>query len=87
MKTLNNIKNIKIVFFIGLDVHKKFTEYVVRNSEGDLELEGRCASIGKELYEILGHYLFSCVIGLETNIEIYPVYEYFKEKSVQKTFI
>lgn len=72
----------KVKYFIGLDVHKKSTDYVVRDLDGTIELEGKCASIGKDLYEILEHYLFSCIIGLETNVEIYPIYEYFKEKSV-----
>ncbi len=70
------MKTKKVRYYIGLDVHKKFTEYVVHNLDGNIELEGRCASIGNDLYEVLEPYLFSCVIGLETNVEIYPVYEY-----------
>ena len=71
----------KTTFYIGLDVHKAFTYYAVRDINGAIALEGKSSSIGKDLYEILEPYLHSCIIGLETNTEIYPIYEYFKEKS------
>lgn len=73
-------QNIK--FYIGLDVHKIFTQYVIRTLEGEIVIEGRCASIGKDLYELLEPYLFSCIIGLETNTEIYPIYDYFKARNL-----
>lgn len=75
------MKTKKVKYYIGLDVHKKFTQYVVRDSDGNIQLDGRCASIGKDLHDILEPYLFSCIMGLETNVEIYPIYEYFKGKS------
>lgn len=75
------MKRKKVKFFIGLDVHKKFTYYVVRDIDGNILLESRCASIGSDLHDILEPYLCSCVIGLETNTEIYPVYEHFKKLS------
>jgi transposase len=74
------MKTKKIRFYIGLDVHKKSTTYVVRDINGNIVLDGKCASQGKELHEILGPYLFSCIIGLETNTEIYPIYDYFKKE-------
>jgi len=76
------MKTKKVKFYIGLDVHKRFTEYSVRDIDGNIQLQGRCASTGKDVYEILEPYLFSCVIGLETNVEIYPVYEYFRSKDI-----
>ena len=61
-------------FYIGLDVHKMFTAYAVRDREGKIVKEGSCASLPKDLKFNLEPYLFSCKIGLETNIEIYPIY-------------
>ncbi len=75
------MKTKKVKFYIGLDVHKKFTYYIVRDIEGTILLDGKCASIGKDLHEILEPYLISCILGLETNTEIYPIYEYFKALS------
>ena len=40
------MKTKKIRFYIGLDVHKKFTVYAVRDLDGNIVLDGRCASIG-----------------------------------------
>ena len=72
----------EVKFYIGLDVHAKFTQYIVRDLKGTILLDGRSTSNPEELYEIIEPYLSPCVIGLETNIEIYPVYEFFKEKSI-----
>lgn len=72
----------EVKYYIGLDVHAKFTQYIVRDLKGTILLDGRSASNPEELYEIMGAYLSSCVIGLETNTEIYPVYEFFKERSI-----
>ena len=74
------MKKAKIRYYVGLDVHLKSTSYIVRDIEGNIHLEGKCASKGQDLHNILEPYLFSCVIGLETNTEIYPIYEYFIEK-------
>jgi transposase len=74
-------KKVNVVYFVGLDVHQNFTAYAVRNREGDVILEGSCASNFQDLFEVLEPYLFSCVIGLECNVEIYPIYEGFKDKS------
>jgi len=73
-------KNIKTMFYIGLDVHKKSTAYAVRDKEGNIVLEGKCASKGNDLHEMLEPYLFSSVIGMECNTEVYPIYDYFKDK-------
>jgi transposase len=74
------MKKPKIEFYIGLDVHKAFTAYAVRNKEGKNVIEGSCASTPQDLKANLEPYMFSCVLGLETNAEIYPIYNGFKEK-------
>lgn len=58
-----------------MDVHKRFTAYAVRNKEGDLVLEGSCATNCKDIFEVLEPYLFSCMAGLESNTEVYPIYD------------
>jgi len=76
------MKNKKCEFYIGMDVHKRFTAYAVRNKEGDLVLEGSCATNCKDIFEVLEPYLFSCMAGLESNTEVYPIYDGFKDKSL-----
>jgi hypothetical protein len=72
----------KIRYYIGLDAHKRYTNYAIRNEEGIVVLEGRCASIGKDLYNILEPYLGFSKIGLESNLESYPIYDYFRSRKV-----
>jgi transposase len=76
------MKTIKAKFYIGLDVHKRFTSYVVRDINGQEILNGSCASTPKDLHKILEPYLCLCVIGIETNTEIYPIYDFFKAKKI-----
>ena len=72
----------KIKYYIGLDAHKRYTYYAIRNEEGIVILEGRCASLGKDIYTLLEPYLGFCKIGLESNLESYPIYDYFRSRKV-----
>ena len=49
------MKNIK--YYIGLDVHKERTTYVVRNKIGNILLENETATIYSELYPQLKPYV------------------------------
>ena len=69
-------------FFVGLDVHKRSTDYAVRDRVGTVVLEGRCASACSDLVEVLGPYLCSCVVGVECNVEVYPIHAGFLERAV-----
>jgi len=64
-------------YFIGLDVHKKKTTYVVRDILGNILLEGEAATLYSELYEQLKLYLKSAVIGLEACTSYYTLYQSF----------
>ena len=44
-------------YFIGLDVHKEKTTYVVRDKIGNILLEGETATLYNELHERLKPYL------------------------------
>lgn len=76
------MKVAKVKFYVGLDVHKKFTSYVIRDINGQDILNGSCASTPTDLQDVLGPYLVSCIIGVETNTEIYPIYDFFHEKKI-----
>lgn len=69
-------------FFIGLDTHKKFTEYIVRDNEGNCILCGKSASNPIDLRPILEPYLHSCIIGLECNLESYPIFDSFHSEGI-----
>ena len=60
-------------FYIGLDVHVESTDYVVRAWQGNVLLEGTCASIYSDLKGILEPYYHSCVIGMEACTAFYPL--------------
>jgi transposase len=60
-------------FYIGLDVHVENTDYVVRTWQGDVLLEGTCASIYRDLRGILQPYYASCVVGMEACTAFYPL--------------
>ncbi|MFH1510948.1 MAG: IS110 family transposase [Candidatus Woesearchaeota archaeon] len=60
-------------FYIGLDVHSKSTDYVVRTLWGDIVLEGKCASTYQDLKEQLQSYYHSCVVGIEACTFFYPL--------------
>jgi len=64
-------------YFIGLDVHKKKTTYVVRDKIGNILLEGEAATLYSELYEQLKLYLKSAAIGLEACTSYYTLYQSF----------
>ena len=72
------MKNTK--YFIGLDVHKEKTTYVVKNKIGNILLEGETATLYNELYERLKPYLKSSVIGVEACTSYYTLYQGFLKK-------
>jgi len=69
------MKNTK--YFIGLDVHKNRTTYVVRDKIGNIILEGESATIYSELHERLEPYLKQSIIGLESCTSYYTLYQNF----------
>ena len=69
------MKNTK--YFIGLDVHKEKTTYVVLDKIGNTLLEGETATIYSELFERLKTYLKSSMIGLEACTSYYTLYQNF----------
>ena len=64
-------------YYIGLDVHKEKTTYVVRDKLGNILLEGITATIYTELYKWLNPYLESSIIGLEASTSYYTLYQGF----------
>lgn len=69
--------NYQTKFYIALDVHTKETQYAVRTWEGDMLLDGCCASMYKDLKGILEPYFHSCVVGMEACSGFYPLREGF----------
>ena len=69
------MKNTK--YFIGLDVHKKRTTYVVKDRIGNIVLEGETATLYSELYGRLEPYLKSSIVGLESCTSYYTLYQNF----------
>jgi transposase len=69
-------------FYIGLDVHKRTTTYVVRNWDGKIVAEGTCATTFEDLYTDLEPYLFSCIIGLEASTSYYHIYRGFQKHNI-----
>ena len=64
-------------YFIGLDVHKKKTTYVVKDHIGNIRLEGETATLYSDLYERLKTYLKQAIIGLEASTSYYTLYQQF----------
>jgi transposase len=64
-------------YYIGLDVHKEKTTYVVRNQAGNILLEGEVATLYKELEERLHSFLSLSLIGLEASTSYYTLYQQF----------
>jgi len=64
-------------YFIGLDVHKKKTTYVVKDRIGNILSDGETATLYSELYEQLEPYLSSAMIGLESCTSYYTLYQNF----------
>lgn len=64
-------------YFIGLDVHKEKTTYVVRDILGNILVEGEVTTLYKELFERLKSYLNSAIIGLEASTSYYTLYQGF----------
>lgn len=74
-------QNIK--FYIGLDVHKKKTTYVVRDNMGYILLQGETATHYKDLFPPLEPYLNHALIGLEASTSYYTVYQNFLHNGYQ----
>lgn len=64
-------------YYIGLDVHKKKTTYVVRDNIGNILLEGEAATRYADLLPILQKYLNDGIIGLEASTSYYTLYQNF----------
>ena len=69
------MKNAK--YFIGLDVHKEKSTYVVRDRIGNILLEGETATLYSELSSRLKSCLESSIIGLEASTSYYTLYQQF----------
>jgi transposase len=69
------MKNTK--YYIGLDVHKEKTTYVVRDIIGNIIQEGKTTTLFSELYKQLETYLKSSLIGLESCTSYYTLYQEF----------
>jgi len=69
------MKNTK--YYIGLDVHKKSTTYVVRDKTGNIVTDGEVATLYSELSERLEPYLNASIIGLESCTSYYTLYQNF----------
>jgi len=69
----------KTKYFIGLDVHKEKTTYVVRDRIGNILIEGEAATLYDELYAYLRQYLGPSIIGLEASTSYYALYQQFLE--------
>jgi transposase len=67
----------KTKYYIGLDVHKEHTTYVVRNQIGNILMEDETATLYQELFPRLKPYLKSSIIGLEASTSYYTLYQQF----------
>jgi len=74
--------NYETKFYIGLDVHTKSTQYVVRTWQGDVISEGKCATIYKDVKTSLEPYFHSCIVGMEACTSFYPLREGFMQDNV-----
>jgi len=66
-------------YFIGLDVHKERTTFIVRDRIGNILVEGETATLYQELFPRLKPYLTSSMIGLEASTSYYTLYQQFLE--------
>ena len=67
----------KTKYYIGLDVHKERTTFMVRDRLGNILLEGETATLYQELFPRLKTYLKSSIIGLEASTSYYTLYQQF----------
>ena len=70
-------------FYIALDVHTKKTQYAVRTWEGNILLDGSCASMYKDIKNILEPYFHSCIVGMEACSGFYPLREGFMHDGIE----
>jgi transposase len=66
-------------YFIGLDVHKKKTTYVVRDNIGTILNQGETTTQYTDLLPILHPYLKKGIIGLEASTSYYSLYKQFQK--------
>lgn len=64
-------------YFIGLDVHKEKTTYVVKDKIGNIVLDGETATLYSDIQEQLQSYLNHSLIGLEASTSYYTLYQQF----------
>lgn len=74
--------NYETKFYIGLDVHTKSTQYAVRTWQGNIILEGKCATVYEDLKTAVEPYLHSCVVGMEACTSFYPLREGFIQDNI-----
>lgn len=67
----------KTKYFIGLDVHKEKTTYVVKDRIGNILMEGEAATLYPELHGRLKPYLRLSMTGLEASTSYYALYQEF----------
>jgi hypothetical protein len=67
----------KTKYYIGLDVHKERTTFVVRDQIGNILLEDETATLYQELFPRLKPYLTVSMIGLEASTSYYTLYQQF----------
>ncbi len=75
--------NYQTKFYIALDVHTKKTQYAVRTWGGEILLDGSCASMYKDVKDILEPYFHSCVVGMEACSGFYPLREGFIHDGIE----
>jgi len=64
-------------YFIGLDVHKKKTTYVVRDNIGTIIIQGETSTQYTDLLPILQPFLKEGIMGLEASTSYYTLYQNF----------
>ena len=67
----------KTKYFIGLDVHKEKTTYVVRDRLGNILTDGETSTLYPDLQTRLTSYLSATKIGLEASTCYYTLYQEF----------
>lgn len=69
-------------FYIGLDVHKKSTTYVVRDWNGGIAAKGACATRFEDIHILLESYLTGSSIGMEASTCYYSLYRDLKKEKI-----
>lgn len=69
-------------FFIGIDVHKKSTTYAIRDWNGKLVSEAKCATTFRDVWSGIEPYALDCKVAIEACTSYYHLYKGFKEKGI-----